>query len=321
MKITKDIYQFERRLPIIALPEFFKSQNAVDFGYIVEDDFILPYYIKKKLFFKYLVFTVGIIGDCGSESDEEIFLNKVILFIKKNIKVDFISMNHVTALFNSYPKGSTYCKFGSYVLGLSDTEDSLFKKLHSKHRNVIKKAIKEGLVVSCSVNNKLKCISLIEDTLKRQKQAIPDFSGLSYLNGAVDYWIVCKEDELYGAAIVLWNTRNTAYYMFGGSSEYTQSGAMNFLQWEIIKKMKTMGVSKYDFVGARLNPESNSKYEGIQRFKARFGGELVEGILWEMALNKFKFLLYKSFIKVNSLLKCKVYRGNIIDQEINRGNV
>ena len=59
-----------------------------------------------------------------------------------------------------------------------------------------------------------------------------------------------------------------------------------------MKLMKERGVKYYDFVGARINPDEGSKYEGIQRFKSRFGGELKKGYLWKMPLNKFKYKLF-----------------------------
>jgi lipid II:glycine glycyltransferase (peptidoglycan interpeptide bridge formation enzyme) len=48
-------------------------------------------------------------------------------------------------------------------------------------------------------------------------------------------------------------------------------GSSNLLQWEIIKKLKSLGVREYDFVGGRVEVPKGSKLEGIQRFKQRFG--------------------------------------------------
>lgn len=93
---------------------------------------------------------------------------------------------------------------------------------------------------------------------------------------------------------------------------------MNLLQWNVIKKMKENNVKFYDFMGARMNPEVGSKYEGIQRFKERFGGELKKGYLWKYSLNDFKYWLYRLLVFIYSKGH---FHGDIIDQERKRGNI
>ena len=66
---------------------------------------------------------------------------------------------------------------------------------------------------------------------------------------------------------------NTVTYLHGDSNERTK-GASNLLHWEIIKIAKNEGYNWYDFGGATLHTEKNSKGWGINRFKLRFGGKL-----------------------------------------------
>ena len=133
----------------------------------------------------------------------------------------------------------------------------------------------------------------------------------------IDYWVASFEGELQGAGILLWSENRSAYYMFGGSAVKPHAGAMNLLHWSAMKLMKERGVKYYDFVGARINPDEGSKYEGIQRFKSRFGGELKKGYLWKMPLNKFK---YKLFCWLVAAKQGRNYCGDVIDQERKRGN-
>ena len=65
--------------------------------------------------------------------------------------------------------------------------------------------------------------------------------------------------------------------MYGGSVEKPYSGSLNLLQFEAMKFLQSRGVREYDLVGARIKVEQGSKYEGIQRFKSRFGARLVQG--------------------------------------------
>jgi len=308
--------------PILGQPNYFKTQGAIDYGYFVDHNLILPYYIKKKYIFKYLIMPLNIIGEADIHR-KEIFLEDVINVIKDKIKIDFIAMQHVTSLFDLVPKNSKACNFGSYIIDLTKPEDVLLSEMHSKHRNVVNKAFRCKLVVSNSINHKMECIHIIEQTMQRQNLSIPNLRSYSLLeqekDGGVEYWTVWENDKIQGAAILLWSY-SSSYYMFGGSIVNGHNGAMNLLHWEAIKKMKERGVLLYDFVGARLNPEIGSKYEGIQRFKERFGGTLKTGFLWEMPIKKFKYNLYIYVIKLMARIKNKPYVGNIIVQEINRAN-
>lgn len=304
---------------VLATPEYFKTLGASDWGYLVEDEFVLPFYIKKKFIFNYLLFTLGIKSKVSKEKKQH-FLNCAVDYIKANLSVDFILTQHVTALFDCYPTHSTYCSFGSYILDLTKSEEELFAGLHTKHRNVIKKAEKDGVLVSCDMDNKREqCISLIQDTLVRQRLVPVRTSLLEGFSKVcqADYWIAEYNGEVQGAAIILWTSQCCAYYMFGGSCSKPHSGAMNLLHWTAIRKMKERDVRYYDFVGARINPEEGSKYEGIQRFKSRFGGELAEGYLWKIPIRKFK---YRLFCWLLALKQKGNYKGDIIDQERRRGN-
>lgn len=318
MIVTEDISEFGFSLEIIASPKFFKVQGAIDWGYFVENGSVLPFYIKKKYFFRYMLFTTGILGSIPT--NEKGFLNNVVDYIKQNFDIDFIGLDHVTALFNSYPDNAKACLFGSYIIDLSQKEEDIIANMHPKHRNVIKKAIKEEVQISCDIENKSECIKLIRDTLIRQ--GIPAFkeelfhSFSNNLGKNIDFWLAKHLNEPHGAAIILWSDCGTAYYMFGGSCEHPNGGAMNLLHWEAIKKMQERKVRFYDFVGARIEPNKGSKYEGIQRFKSRFGGELKTAYIWKITFNSFKYSIFELLLRIKSRGK---YKGDIIDQERIRG--
>jgi hypothetical protein len=320
MKITQNYHEVKNIMgkEVLATPEYFHSLGAINWGYFIEDDCVLPFYIKRKYIFKYLSFTTGIIST-SIITFESLMLCKVFEYIKNNLSIDFILCQHVTALFNAYPAKSIHCSFGSYVIDLSLNEENLLSKMHSKHRNVIKKAEKDGVRISCVTTNKRKCIDLIRSTLSRQgiRLHAETLEKLSTVPNA-DYWVAEYNEEVHGAAIILWGENRTAYYMYGGSILKPHSGAMNLLHWTAIKKMKECNVKYYDFVGARINPDADSKYEGIQRFKSRFGGELKKGFLLKYPINTFKYKLYDFLL----LIKNKGhYYGDIIDQEYRRGNI
>lgn len=97
------------------------SAQSNDYGWLVDNNFILPYFICKKLFFRYMIFpseTIYINNNI-SLSDEKVFLNKVIEKIAKELKyVDFILRTPSNVVFNAVPDGAIYCKFGSLPVNL-----------------------------------------------------------------------------------------------------------------------------------------------------------------------------------------------------------
>lgn len=319
MKLFKDVPSIS--LPIIATPEYFIANGAIDYGYIVEDGIVLPFYIKRNAIFRIMLFTTGVIG-CSSKKHEQLFLDNLIVFVKRNISVDCILMQHTTALFSVYPEKARACRFGSYILDLRKSEDELFIGLHPKHRNVIKKAAKDGIFISSNLEDISDCIKLVQNTLNRQGvvfQSSDFFMKLKEsLGNNIDFWIARNGNELQGAAIIAWSKGNYAYYLYGGSAVKPYAGSMNLLQWEVIKKMKKRGVTFYDFVGARIEPDSGSKYEGIQRFKERFGGHLEEGYLWKFPIRTVMYNLYFFALKAKCLLKGIANYNDIIDHEYKR---
>ena len=70
-----------------------------------------------------------------------------------------------------------------------------------------------------------------------------------------------------------------------------------------MRQLRDRGVSVYDFVGARLDVDEGSKYEGIQRFKSRFGAELHEGKAFRVVFSRFKFFLFQFMLKTYFYLR------------------
>ena len=59
MYITRNPEDFVTPLPVIATKEYFQAVGAIDYGYMIDQGMVLPFYIKKKLFFRIMVFTTG----------------------------------------------------------------------------------------------------------------------------------------------------------------------------------------------------------------------------------------------------------------------
>lgn len=312
------IINFKEKLPILATKEYlnYKSDN---YGWFLSDKFILPFYITKKIIFKRLFFTTEVIYLTeASLNDEKSFLNEVIRLSRLE-KIDIIDVPQANAIFNTYPDNSNFTQFGTYKVDLALSEEELFNNLHPKHRNVIRKAMKDEVIIKNSHEYLKECYNIIKSTYSRQNKSFlsyKEFEGLKiFLNENVSFYIAFKDNLIQGCAVLLWNTWHSSYYLFGGSIVSPYGGSINFLHWHAMLDMKNKNVRWYDFYGARIKPEEGSKLEGIQRFKERFGGELKTGYLWKYSLNPFKSLLFKIVYKLFCLIKGTKYSIDIIDQE------
>lgn len=324
MNIIKEVEGIEK-YPVLYNPAYLQSHNGVcDYGFFNENGVILPFCIRKKSIFKWVQLDSDFCDELSNE-DKRRFLDGMVAYVKKHLRVSHILTTN-TAIFDVYPTDSSYCKFGTYLVDLTQSEDELFKKIHSKHRNVIRKALTDGIIIEHGPNQATNAILLMQDTFERQNKV----SGLGVslsekmepLGDMVDYWVAKDfEGNLQGSAILLWNKGNSCYYMHGGSAAHTKPGAMNLLMWEAMKCMKERGVRWFDFVGARVTTEAGSKLEGIQRFKSRFGASMKVGYMFRVVVNKPYYWLYNLAVDFAYLFLVHKIPIDVIKEEREKGNL
>jgi hypothetical protein len=292
--------------------------------YVYSDKFFMPVCIIKKLIFRYCQFLDS--PFCRNESIEESekeFLDEVIMFLKKSKGIHWLLETPVYSFFSNYPTNAKHIPFGSHVVDLSLEEDSLFANVHSKHRNVIKKAQKDGVVIEKGNSGKFidEYAKMDVDTWKRSNRASSGKSAIANqmecLGDNAVIYLAYLDGEVQSGALYYYNDQ-MCYYMHGANKNNPHNGAGNLLQWQAMLDMKANGVKRFSFVGCRINEDENSKYHGIQRFKERFGGELVQGYMFKKTLNPSMWFLFDLINKVRNLMKCGKFQGkqDIIDSEI-----
>ena len=236
--------------------------------------------------------------------------------------VHVITQPHPQALPQSAITGSKSVPFGSYRLFLQGrSEDELLARCHSKHRNSIRKAEKDGVTISIGHQFLAVAIQTINETMLRQHMPLLTqdyFAKLSKSLGEHMFVAVAEHNKVPQAACILFWSKYSAYYSYGGTIAKPSSGSMNYLLWTAAMQLKSSGCNRFDFVGARLNPDPESKYAGIQAFKERFGGELIKGYLWKMNLQVPQAFGFRFLERFASFAKGKSFKGDIIDQELAR---
>lgn len=296
--------------------EKYLSIKSDNYGWFVDENFYMPFFFSKKLIFKWMVITyppITLTMDMSSES-EKAFLDSICLYLKAHRNVcDHITMPQTNVVFNFETTYGENIPWGSYIVDLCKTDDELMLSFHSKHRNVIKKAMKDGVTVNLNADPK-DVYQCIKETLIRQHVHYPEFSYYTALiekiPNNVGFFTSNYNNEVEGCALVIFDNEH-AYYMYGGSIAKPHTGSVNLLQYELMKFLRDKGVKEYDMVGARLVYESGSKYEGIQRFKSRFASGLKRGYTFRFVVSPFKFWLFNKAVSLYCKLNKIEYKDTI----------
>jgi hypothetical protein len=273
---------------------------------------ILPYTIIRKAtvrMVRFRVETISIDDEFDIRQEKE-FLNSAIEYFR-SISADIIIPATTNTIFRTYPDRAVAAPYGTYIIDLSLSEDMLWSNLHSKHRNVIRNAIKKGVQISHGMKYAPVAYNLVRDTFKRSslgfmgRKSFNNF--IQSFNEYVKIFVADYQGEIQGCAVVPFSN-HSAYYVYGGSTPKTLNGAMNLLQWEAIRYFREHGVKRYDFCGVRINPEKGSKQAGIMMFKNRFGPKLLRGFIWKCSLHPLKSAIYNCAVRW-------LRGGDIVDAE------
>jgi hypothetical protein len=317
MQAVKIEVHWRDDLPFYASPVFLK-QVSDEYGWMGGVDetgtlrCILPYTIVRKAVFRMARFRVETIpvGAPIDLAQEKEFLNDVIRYFR-SIGIDMVIPATTNTIFRTYPYGATAAPYGNYLIDLRQTEDTLWNNLHAKHRNVIRRALKQGVVIKYGIEYLDAAHGLIRDTLRRSRMRFMGINELRCFVAAipdnVTIAVAKYNGQIQGCAVIPFS-RHSAYYLYGGSVANPLTGSMNLLQWDAMKTFRNRGVTWYDFVGTRINPSKGSKQEGLMRFKERFGGQLVQGYMWKYKINPLKYAVYSAAIRLTR-------GGDIVDAE------
>ena len=298
---------------------------GVKIAFLYSEKYIIPITLNKHSIFWYAhLCTEPAVYKNGDESLKQ-FLDDVIDYLRDVLKVQWVNQNSASSFFLDFPSNTKHIPFGSHVIDLSLSEEELWKNVHSKHRNVIKKAEKDGVVVVSGVSDKLieDYHAIDVDTWKRSNRDATGIEALkrevrSLADNAIIY-IAYMDGEPQSGAFLYYN-KQMCYYIYGANKNNPHIGSGNLLQWRAILDMKAKGVKKYSFVGCRINEDENSKYHGIQRFKERFGGKVIQGFLFKKDFNPIMRKLFNVAVSLRGLKSSFKYipYKDIIDQEIHK---
>jgi lipid II:glycine glycyltransferase (peptidoglycan interpeptide bridge formation enzyme) len=196
-------------------------------------------------------------------------------------------------------------------LDINGTEDEVMARFHQKWRYNIRLAERKGVrVVSDCTRDDLK---IFHDIYRVTAQR-DGFTGrpLAYFEKLWDVLVtkdlaklfVTYHNETPLSAAICFILRPQCWYVYGASSnEHRNLMPNHAMQWAMIRWAREQGCSVYDFRGVHDVAKSADGQaaptslidspDGLVRFKAGFGAELVEYIgEWDLPLNKSWYWLW-----------------------------
>lgn len=304
-------------LPIFARESFLKAVSD-EYGWIGgfsnngELRCILPYTIIKKALFRMVRFRVETIPISGQLTiqEEKTFLENIIGYLRI-LPADMVIPATNNAIFRTYPDGAEVVPYGSYIIDLNQPEDILWKNIDRITRQNINTAMKKGVRIENGSEHLEKAYSLIKETFQRSR--IPFMSLIAFkrfMLGLGEYGKIMIADYqgIAQSYVVFAFSDYCAFAIYAGNVIDQINGANKLLYWEAIRQFKRLGIQRYDFMGARINPVPGSKQEALNLFKKRFGATLKQGYMWKYSIHPLKYRLYGLAARLRS-------GGDLVDVE------
>lgn len=309
--------RWDESMPVFAKGEFLCAAGD-DYGWLGGiDEFgqvrcILPYTIVHKTGLRMVRFRDQAIpvGPGLDVREEKSFLDSVVRYFR-NSRADVIIPPTNNALFRAFPDGAQAAPYGSYVIDLQESEDALWKKVSKTTRQNINTARKDGVTVREGMEFLDPAYDLIRETFSRSK--LPFMSRSAFTKFASSFGehgkVLMAEHAGKAQSFSFFAfSKPCAYWIYGGNIQHQHQGAMKLLQWEAIRNFRNLGVEKFDFFGARIDPPKGSKQEGINLMKKNLGASLCKGYVWKYSLRPWRAWVYSSAVRF-------LRGGDIVDQE------
>jgi len=309
--------QWDQGLPVFAKEEFLRAVGD-EYGWLGGIDesgtlrCVLPYTIVRKTGLRMVRFRVETIP-CSAGLDvaeEKSFLNSVVQHFR-SAGADVIIPPTNNTLFRTYPDGASPAPYGSYVIDLQQPEEILWRNISKTSRQNITAAQKDGVSVREGMELLDPAYDLIRETFRRSKMGFmsrDSFKQLALSLGENCKLLVAGHQSVTQSYSLFAFSTPSAYWIYGGNIQGQHPGAMKLLQWEAIRLFRTLGVHKYDFFGARIDPPKGSKQEGINKMKKHLGASLSQGYVWKYSLRPSRAWVYSKAVRV-------LRGGDIVDQE------
>ncbi|MCK4919204.1 MAG: peptidoglycan bridge formation glycyltransferase FemA/FemB family protein, partial [Candidatus Pacebacteria bacterium] len=220
-------------------------------------------------------------------------LNKIFQYLKDLGKKENVGFVRISPLLEKTQENlERFRKFGfknapihmmhpemTWLLDITKSEDDLMKGMRKTHRNLIRRAIKDGVEIVKSNDEKyLKAFyDIHSETVKRHK-----FIPFSYdyikkeietfrQDNQIEIFSAIYDEKIISSAIIVFYGKQAFYHHGASSSEYMKVPSSYLSLWEAIREAKIRGIEIFNFYGI-VDDKPNHPWSGLSRFKKGFGG-------------------------------------------------
>lgn len=201
--------------------------------------------------------------------------------------------------FNLQPNDSTA------ILDISPEPGPLLRALHSRGRNAIRRAEREGVQVEVAeptLENYRTMHSLMTGTLNTKSRNGAQVRNFEYYRQFWTEFTSRGQGRLYfvyengrpsvGAFVI--NYGRKATYKDGGSLQNrSQYGDSHLVQWTAIEDMKALGCTEYDFCGtppADKLKDTSHPFHGLGLFKTSFTKTVTDFVgVWDYVIDSARY--------------------------------
>lgn len=165
------------------------------------------------------------------------------------------------------------------ILDLTKSEDTLLEGMRRQTRYEVKRAAKQGIVVSWSNSASAldEFFSVQTETAQRQGFVPPSKAFLDAqreaFGDALRIYRAEKDGVLINLALVVFYEEEADYHEAASTLESRAYAGAYALQWQAIRDAKAKGMSRYNFWGIAYSSDPNHRYAGVTTFKRGFGGD------------------------------------------------
>ncbi len=217
---------------------------------------------------------------------------------------NFFALNSIKENFNK--QGWLFEEHLNIIVDLSKSDDVLWKEVHSKRRNEIRRAEKEGTSFKVLGNRDELDITyhILKEVYDRAKLPLP---GIKFFETAYDIlapdhfkiFLAINQKKIIGIMYVLC-FKGIMYDWYAGSYKaYYKKYPNDLIPWKAFLWGQNNGFNKFDFGGAG---KPGIPY-GVRDYKKKFGGDFVNYGRFEKIHKPFLFQFGKLGLKVWQKLK------------------
>ncbi|UHG94024.1 lipid II:glycine glycyltransferase FemX [Spirosoma oryzicola] len=190
---------------------------------------------------------------------------------------NFQDTNSVQSVFEE--AGFRYDDHLNILVDLTYPQDELWKQVHTKRRNEIRRAEKEGCTVVLNKNPEAltECYAILTEVYQRAKLPLPNYSHFDAIwqhstdQIGLRLFTAMWEGQIIGCVLCL-ACGDTLYdYYAGAYSRYYSKYPNDLLPWAVFMWGKENGFSWFDFGGAG---KPDVPY-GVRDYKKKFGGSFI----------------------------------------------